>query len=516
MDEAIQEIIQEITARPTKRNEVGLVKTRVAKKYKFAKIPTNAEILEYASRDDLKLLLPLLRKKPVRTISGIAVVAVMARPYPCPGECIYCPRGEDAPQSYTGKEPAALRAKRANYDPYLQVKDRLTQLQSIGHTIDKAELIVMGGTFTAQPFEYQKWFVKRCLEAMQKRSSKNVGITFETRPDFAKERHADEMLSLGVTRVELGVQTIKDSIYEKIKRGHSVRDVTEATQILKDVGLKVGYHMMPGLFSNLDDDLEMFETLFEDERFKPDFLKIYPALVIKGTKLYDMWVKEEFKPYSDEEAIELIVEIKRRMPKWVRTMRVQRDIPSYLIEAGVKKGDLGELVYQKLKERNLRCKCMRCRDVGHRWYKEGIEVDGGSIEMLDEKYAASEGTEHFLSFEDTKNDALIAYLRLRFPSQNTVGRRNSEARAQWLRSCSRKATALVRELRVLGQAVPIGARIPEAEQHKGFGAALLKRAEELSAESGKEKILVTSAIGTRDYYRRFGYRRVGPYMGKKL
>ncbi|MFH1773788.1 MAG: tRNA uridine(34) 5-carboxymethylaminomethyl modification radical SAM/GNAT enzyme Elp3 [Methanobacteriota archaeon] len=500
---AIEEIIQEIKLFPNKR-EIYRIKIRATKKYRLAKIPTNAEILEHASRGDLKLLLPLLRKKPVRTISGIAVVAAMARPYPCPGECIYCPKGENAPQSYTGKEPAALRAKRANYDPYLQVEDRLTQLQSIGHTIDKAELIVMGGTFTAQPLDYQKQFVNRCLEAMEEFNSKNVGITFEIRPDFAKERHANEMLGLGVTRVELGVQTIKDSVYEKINRGHSVRDVIEATQILKDAGLKVGYHMMPGLFSNFEEDLEMFETLFEDERFRPDFLKIYPTLVIKGTKLYDMWMRGEFQPYNDEEAIGLIAEIKLRMPKWIRTMRVQRDIPSYLIEAGVKKGDLGELVYQELKERNLRCKCIRCRDVGHRWYKEGIEVDEGSINLLDEEYSASEGIEHFLSVEDTSNDTLIAYLRLRFPSQKAHRKEIDEK------------TALVRELRVLGQAVPVGARIPEAEQHKGFGAALLKKAEEISAESGMRKILVTSAIGTRDYYRRFGYRRVGPYMGKKL
>jgi len=500
---AIEEIIQEIKLFPNKR-EIYRIKIRAAKKYRLAKIPTNAEILEHASREDLKLLLPLLRKKPVRTISGIAVVAAMARPYPCPGECIYCPKGENAPQSYTGKEPAALRAKRANYDPYLQVADRLIQLRSIGHTIDKAELIVMGGTFTAQPLDYQKQFVKRCLEAMLKFNSKNVGITFEIRPDFAKERHANEMLGLGVTRVELGVQTIKDSVYEKINRGHSVRDVIEATQILKDAGLKVGYHMMPGLFSNFKEDLEMFETIFSDGRFRPDFLKIYPTLVVKGTKLYEMWKRGEFQTYGNKEALELIVEIKRRMPKWVRTMRVQRDIPSYLIEAGVKKGDLGELVYQKLKERNLRCKCIRCRDIGHRRYRDGIEVDEGSINLLDEEYSASESIEHFLSIEDTSNDILIAYLRLRFPSQKAHRKEIDEK------------TALVRELRVLGQVAPIGARIPEAEQHKGFGAALLKRAEELSAESGMEKILIMSAIGTRDYYRRFGYRRVGPYMGKEL
>jgi elongator complex protein 3 len=521
--QAIQEIIEEIKRNPSKK--IGKIKVEVARKYGLKGIPTNSEILAEVKEEDLPVLGPILMRKPVRTISGIAIVAVMARPYPCPGECIYCPVGEDVPQSYTGREPAALRAKRANYDPYLQVIDRLRQLSQIGHPIDKVELIVMGGTFTAQPRRYQEWFIKRCFEAMntfptadlgetstplkkvqeenERAAVRNVGLTIETRPDFAKEEQVDAILRMGVTRVELGVQTLYDSVYERIKRGHIVRDVVEATRIAKDAGLKVGYHMMPGLFSGFEEDLKIFGRLFKDEGFRPDFLKIYPTLVIKGTYLYELWKRGEFQPYSDEEALELIGEIKKTMPKWVRTMRIQRDIPSSLIEAGVKKSDLGDLVYRRLRKEGLRCRCIRCRDIGHLMYKEGIEM-GNKIEIVDEKYEASEGIEHFLSVEDTKNDALIAYLRLRFPSKKAH------------RQEVREGTALVRELRVLGPMVPIGERAERAEQHRGWGEALLRRAEDISREHGMKNVLITSAVGTREYYRRRGYRRNGPYMGKSI
>lgn len=515
---AAAEIIQKIKESKTlDRMAVERIKNEAARKHRLNRILTNSEILAQAKGSDLELLLPLLRRKPVRTLSGIAVLAVMARPHPCPGECIYCPRGENAPQSYTGFEPAALRAKRANYDPYAQVSDRLAQLAAIGHPVDKSELIIMGGTFTAQPREYQEWFVKRCLQAMNEFSSsksvasdltltkvqelsekarvRNVGITFETRPDFAKREHVAAMLEMGVTRVELGVQTLSDEVYKKINRGHSVSDVAEATKALKDAGLKVGYHMMPGLFSDFAEDLRTFKELFSDERFKPDMIKIYPVLVVKGTKLYEMWKRGEFKPYSDEEALKLICEIKKILPSWVRTMRIQRDIPAQLIEAGVKKSDLGELVHQRLKEQGARCRCIRCRDVGHRVYRDGVKVNEKEIEIKSEAYQASEGDEHFLSAEHEASDSLVAYLRLRFPSSED---------------------AFVRELRVLGQSVPIGAKSFEAEQHRGWGEALLKRAESLAAQRGSRRLLVTSAIGAREYYKRFGYSKTGCYMGKEL
>jgi len=314
------------------------------------------------------------------------------------------------------------------------------------------------------------------------------------------------MLEFGVTRVELGVQTIHDQIYEKIKRGHTIKDVIEATRGLKDSGLKVGYHMMPGLFSDFESDLEIFDTLFTDESFKPDFIKIYPTLVIKGTKLFDMWKNGEYAPYSDEEAVDLVTEIKKKMPTWMRTMRIQRDIPVQLIEAGVKRGDLGNLVYKRLEESGSKCRCIRCRDAGHLAYKKGIEI--GEIKILKEVYRASGGKEYFISAEDVKNDALIAYLRLRFPSKN-AGREDRRKEIG-------EKTAIIRELRVLGKMVPIGKEIKKAEQHKGLGARLIKEAENVSITNGKDDVLITSAIGTRGYYRKRGYGTFGPYMRKKL
>ncbi|MEE8359147.1 MAG: tRNA uridine(34) 5-carboxymethylaminomethyl modification radical SAM/GNAT enzyme Elp3, partial [Candidatus Hydrothermarchaeales archaeon] len=345
------------------------------------------------------------------------------------------------------------------------------------------------------------------VEAQRKNETakvRNVGITFETRPDWAKERHVDEMLGFGVTRVELGVQTLNDAVYEKIERGHRVKDVVDATQILKDSGLKVGYHMMPGLFTDFDGDIEIFRSVFNDERFMPDVIKIYPTLVIKGTGLYRLWKKGEFTPYSDEEAVELVTEIKKMMPKWIRTMRIQRDIPSGLIEAGVKKSNLGELVYKKLGDEGVSCRCIRCRDIGHRTYKEGIKFNEDDLEVLVTRYNASGGIEHFISIEDRGNDALIGYLRLRFPSEKA---HRKEVTPE---------TSIIRELRVLGQATPLGTVLDEATQHRGFGATLIQKAEEISGKSDKNIVLITSAIGTREYYKKFGYSRVGPYMEKTL
>ncbi|MEE9594924.1 MAG: tRNA uridine(34) 5-carboxymethylaminomethyl modification radical SAM/GNAT enzyme Elp3, partial [Candidatus Hydrothermarchaeales archaeon] len=394
------------------------LKNRAAKKYGLSRVPAHSEILGYASEDEIDFLLQKLRRKPIRTLSGVAVVAAMARPYTCPGKCIYCPRGEGAPQSYTGEEPAALRAKQAEYDPFQQVSHRLNQLRNIGHPIDKVELIIMGGTFPAQPEEYQEWFVKRCFDAMnsfdesdgsdgsllksqsynENAAVRNVGVTVETRPDYAKVNDVDHMLRLGVTRVELGVQSLSDEVYSKVNRGHSIEDVVEATRILKDAGLKVCYHMMPGLFTDMDGDREMFRSLFEDPRFKPDALKIYPTLVLEGTELYELWRDGKYEPYTDDEALDLLVDVKRMMPKWVRTMRIQRDIPARLITAGVRKGDLGELVRKRMAVLGERCRCIRCRDAGHLSYRDGIKVDNGDLFV--EEYDASNGKEYFISTED--------------------------------------------------------------------------------------------------------------------
>ncbi|MCD6469630.1 tRNA uridine(34) 5-carboxymethylaminomethyl modification radical SAM/GNAT enzyme Elp3 [Candidatus Bathyarchaeota archaeon] len=527
MDKTIcREIIKYLMSIPNPSlKDVNVAKIRIAEKYGLSTIPSNSELIHCLKPEEKRRLLKVLRRKTVRTISGVTIVAAMTKPWPCPRKepCAYCPGGPSygVPQSYTGHEPAAMRGLQHDFDPYRQVKHRIKQLEAIGHTVDKVELIIMGGTFPAMPIDYQEYFIKECLDAITdvrsssleeaKRNAevsriRNVGITVETRPDWCKEPHVDRMLSFGVTRVELGVQNIYDDIYALVNRGHTVKDVIEATRILKDSGLKVVYHMMPGLpGSDFDRDLEAFRRIFSDPMFRPDMLKIYPCLVIKGTKLYDWWIKGLYRPYTTEEAAELIAEIKKMVPEWIRIMRIQRDIPAYLIEAGVKMSNLREIALKKLRAKGMRCRCIRCREVGHRWLKDHVKPDPENIKVLVRDYEASEGKEFFISVEDPINDVLIGYLRLRIPS--------SKAHRPEI---ANKKASIIRELRVLGPLVPVGKRSSEEYQHKGCGKLLLKKAEEISVEQDCKKILVTSALGTKRYYMRFGYSYDGPYMSKNL
>lgn len=531
----------------TKR-DLEKAKHKACRDYNLKKFMSNANILENATPDERKKIAAVIRKKPTRTISGVAIVAVMCKPHKCPhGRCLYCPESETAPPSYTGEEPAALRARMYKFDPYLQVYNRLLQLESIGHPLDKVELIIMGGTFPSYFLDYQEWFVTKCLQAMNdfgvkevsvnNNSSENlrksdltdrikipaeftylndvqkknenseircVGMTFETRPDYCKIEDIDRMLEMGVTRVELGVQTIYNYIYKRIERGHTVEDTIESARILRDSGIKVAMHLMPGLFADFDRDLRIFKRLFSDERFKPDMLKIYPCLVTKGSKLHEMWEKGEYSPYTSEEAVDLIVEIKKILPKWVRTMRIQRDIPSPLIEAGVKKSNLGELVYKKIHSQDINCKCIRCREVGHK-ASYGIEPELNNVKFLKEEYRAGAGDELFLSFEDTKKDILIGFLRLRIPSLKAHRPEIDDK------------TALIRELHVYGSMIPLGEKDENAWQHMGYGEKLLSEAQKIASEVyDMDKIIVTSGIGVRNYYRKFGFKKLGPYMAKNL
>lgn len=543
MQEAYRFIINEILEGRIKTNkDLEKAKHRACKEFNLPQFISNAQILENASIEERIKIAPLIKKKPTRTLSGVAVVAVMCQPHQCPhGRCIYCPESDKAPPSYTGEEPAALRARRYKFNPYLQVYNRLMQLESIGHPLDKVELIIMGGTFPSSALCYQEWFVTGCLEAMNDFGVKKskissdqgkysnlmeypqlfrylediqelneqsqvrcVGMTFETRPDYCKTQDVDRMLQMGVTRVELGVQTIYNFIYRRIQRGHRVEDVVESSRILRDSGIKVAMHLMPGLFADQERDLRIFNRIFTDSRFKPDMLKIYPCLVTKGSKLYELWQEGSYKPYTTEEAVNLIVKIKDMLPKWVRTMRIQRDIPSPLIEAGVKKSNLGELVYQKLEDENLNCQCIRCREVGHR-ASQNLTPQLDHIKLLNEKYQAGEGQEIFISYEDVASDILIGFLRLRMPSSQAHRKEVDEK------------TALIRELHVYGSMVSLGDKKDELWQHQGYGEGLLMEAERIASETyDKNKIMVNSGIGARDYYRKFGYKKEGPYMVKLI
>ena len=520
----IIELLMEMPA-PTKR-DVDKLKIKIAGKHSLDKIPSNAEIIKHLEPEESAKLLHVLRRKTVRTISGVTVVAVMTEPSPCPKEepCAYCPGGpaEGVPQSYTGHEPAALRGAQNSYNPYEQVRTRIEQLEAIGHKVDKVEIIVMGGTFPSTPLEYQTSFVKGCLDAITKQKSgsldeakklaetsqvRNVGITVETRPDWAKEEHIDRMLSMGVTRVELGVQNVYDDIYVGINRGHQVKDVVEATRIMKDAGLKIVYHLMPGLpGSSFERDLKGFKEVFANPQFKPDMIKLYPCLVVKGTKVFDWWEQGDYQPYNTDKAAQLIAELKKFVPPWVRIMRVQRDIPANLIEAGVKLSNLRQIALEKLGIEGLRCRCIRCREVGHRWLRDKVKPDPERIEIRTIREEASGGQELFISAEDTVNDVLLGFIRLRIPSENA-------SRPEIVY----ETTAVVRELRVFGPLVPVGKHVAGAWQHKGYGNVLLSEAERTVKEDyNRNKIVVTSALGTKQYYKQFGYSYDGPYVSKEL
>ncbi|AWR96425.1 tRNA uridine(34) 5-carboxymethylaminomethyl modification radical SAM/GNAT enzyme Elp3 [Acidianus sulfidivorans JP7] len=465
-------------------------------------------------------------KKPVRTISGVAPVSVMTHPHRCPhGKCIFCPGGVDygTPQSYYGKEPTLMRAIENNYHPYYQVRSRLNQYMINGHIPDKVELIIMGGTFLSTPIDYQDWFVTNALEAMnnfprdkdqsfvylEDAQTKNetadircVGITVETKPDWGKEWHANQMLRLGVTKVELGVQTIYDDILQKTNRGHTVKDSIESTQILKDSGFKIVYHIMLGLpGSDPDKDLNTIKEIFSNPDFMPDMLKIYPTLVVETAPLAEIWKKGMYTPYETETLLEIISEAYRYIPKWVRIMRIQRDIPANIILAGNQKGNLRELAEKRAEEKGIQINEIRYREVGIAWIHR--KQSPSNIKLNKIEYEASKGIEEFISFE-SENNLVIGYLRLRKP-YNSIRKEIDEK------------TTIVRELHVYGEEVPIGEKNEKAFQHKGYGSKLLEEAERISVEKfDAKKIAVLSGIGVREYYRKKGYIKEGPYMVKFL
>ncbi|HON80975.1 MAG TPA: tRNA uridine(34) 5-carboxymethylaminomethyl modification radical SAM/GNAT enzyme Elp3 [Methanoregulaceae archaeon] len=516
-----REIIDQLLSRDIPPSDVTRVKVEVCGKHGLPTIPRNSDLLAAALPGERDRLRTVLLVKPTRTLSGVAPVAVMTSPFPCPhGKCLPCPGGPDhpfqSPQSYTGEEPAALRARLHGYDPYRQVQSRLEQFEQLGHHVDKVELIVMGGTITARPPEYQEWFVASCVKAMNEyrghpapegagpatlfrgneyAAVRCVATTFETRPDWCGTGEISRMLSLGVTKVELGVQHIDDAILAFNRRGCTTEDTVTANRLLRDAGLKVGFHVMPNLpGSTPGQDCRLFEELFRNPSFRPDFLKIYPTLVTPGSEIEQLWEEGRYSPYDEDTLIDLIAYGKSLLPDYVRLQRIQRDIPAKLIVAGSRHSNFRQLCQQRLSSWNKRCRCIRCREAGR-------FPAGGPAELRWDGYDCAGGREHFISA--VSGDALVGFARLR-----TGGLR-------W-RDEVREA-ALLRELHVYGSIVPLGmAPLPDQRQHRRTGRELLGLAEDIAAGAGYREVAVMSGIGVRPYYRRQGYERRGPYMIKDL
>ena len=526
--------------------DLATFKRKVGKKYRIL-CPSNVDLLEIYHKlvgkkriEPLKNIEKLLRTRPIRSLSGIVNVSVLTKPYPCPGKCIYCPSQKGIPKSYLKGEPAVQRAILTNFNPYLQVQTRLKSLEKTGHPIDKIELRIIGGTWSYYPKQYQTWFVKRCfkaaneyeknekckmkneklqfkiqnLETEQKLNEKAkcriIGITIETRPDYVDFKEIERMRNLGITGVELGVQSIYDDILKLNKRGHNIKSTIKATRLLKDAGFKVSYQMMPNLpGSDFKRDIKMFQELFSNPDFRPDFLKIYPLALVKEAPLYRQYKKGKIKVYSHKDLIKLLIEIKREIPFWCRIQRIIRDIPSKdIVAGGVKISNLREVVQKEMREKGLKCKCIRCREVRDRDSPVGTVPE--KLYLFREDYPASGGKEIFLSFESIKADKrrlstpinadrkLYALLRLRIPSQFFQKKKHSFKILD--------DAAIIREVHTYGQMVPVGEK-SLSPQHRGLGKKSIKIAEGITKkEFGVKKIAVISGIGVRNYWRNLGYK----------
>ncbi len=502
-----------------------------------AMTPRNADIRDYyetlvnakkIKRD--KAFEKALKSKKVRTLSGVAVVAVLTKSHPCRGKCLYCPTEKSMPKSYLSNEPAVMRAMSVKFDPYSQVQKRLRALEINGHDIDKIELIVMGGTFSDLPKKYQHNFIKECYRAAndypratketefplgnsvsklakeQKRNEKAkhriIGLTLETRPDTLDEKEIQFYRELGATRVEIGVQSIYDDVLKKNKRGHAAEQTKTATKLLKNAGFKVGYHMMPGLPGSAPGkDLEMFKEIFSNSDFQPDLVKIYPCVVTGNSALYDLWKKKKYKALTNAQAEKLISEIKKTVPPYVRISRLIRDIPATSIIAGPNISNLRQIIQNK----GVKCNCIRCREV------RGSYAPEDKIVLRRINYDASGGKEIFLEYVSPNGKKLYSLLRLRIASLPRLSLRK-------VRRLSLEASyAIIREVHTYGKIVSLGSRNKKSPQHAGLGKKLILEAERIAKqEFGCGKISVIAGIGAREYYRKLGYKLQGTYMAKKI
>jgi elongator complex protein 3 len=490
--------------------------------HKSALVAVYRELVESGEWDVDERLLAAIRLKPVRTLSGVTTVTVLTKPYPCPGKCIFCPDDIRMPKSYLPDEPGAMRAVENNFDPYAQVASRIEALESVGHPTDKIELLILGGTFSSYRRDYQAWFVQRCFEAMnatltpdpsplgggvgvreahllnESAAHRNVGLSVETRPDEVTPDELAWFRSLGVTKVQMGAQSLDDQILARNQRGHTVADLHHAVALLRAGGFKIVLHWMPNLLgATPDSDREDFPRLWEG--LCPDEIKIYPTQLLENAPLYEIWKRGEYHPYSTEELINLIADVKPTIPRYCRVNRIIRDIPSTHVVEGNRRTSLRQDVQAELKRRGMRCDCIRCREVR----EEKVEAE--SLHLDDLVYHPDGAEEHFLSFV-TPGDRIAGFLRLSLPGVDSPSTGLKDL----------QGTAIVREVHVYGQALGVGKEQNGAAQHAGLGTRLLAEANRIASEKGYRRMAVIAAVGTRQYYLERGFERGELYLTKNL
>lgn len=493
---------------------------------KAALVAAYKELVDSGAMQADTVLLERIRMKPMRTLSGVTTVTVLTKPYPCPGKCIFCPTDVRMPKSYLPDEPGAMRALEHKFDPYEQVTNRIRALKNLGHPTDKIELLILGGTWSSYRRDYQEWFIARCFDAMngtldvpavepmptapfaldlaklqkvnESAPHRNVGLVIETRPDEITPDEIKWLRHLGVTKVQMGAQSFDDHILEINKRGHDVECTRHATALLRAAGFKIVLHWMPNLLgATPQSDRDDFARMWQN--FCPDEIKIYPNQLLANAELYEYWQRGEFQPYTTDELIQLIADIKPTIPRYCRVNRVIRDIPSTNVVEGNRRTSLRQDVYAELKRRGQRCRCIRCREV------KGKTVELDSLQLHDHAYLAGRAEEHFISF-DTNEDGLAGFIRLSLPSQDSPDTGMTDL----------VGAALIREVHVYGQSLPVGAEKSGAAQHVGLGTRLLEEAEAVARQKGFRKLAVISAVGTRQYYLDRGFERGDYYLLKNL
>lgn len=465
-------------------------------------------------------LLARIRMKPVRTLSGVTTVTVLTKPYPCPGRCVFCPTDARMPKSYLPDEPGAARAYQNAFDPFDQVHSRLESYTALGHPTDKIELLILGGTWSAYQPDYQEWFIHRCFDALNEVDSatldeaqarnetaahRNVGLVIETRPDKITPAELARLRRLGVTKVQMGAQSLDDRILELNRRGHTTAETLRATALLRAAGFKIVLHWMPNLLgATPESDRTDFARLWSGG-YNPDEIKIYPTQLLENAELYTHWQQGEYTPYTTEELVNLIADVKPTIPPYCRVNRIIRDIPSTHVVDGNRRTSLRQDVLAELVRRGQRCNCVRCREV------RGQSVTPSELQLIDTVYHPAYAAEHFLQFV-TPADRIAGYLRLSLPDEDApaLGMPDLEDAG------GRKSTALIREVHVYGQALAVGAESEGAAQHIGLGTALLERASQLAREAGFKHLAVIAAIGTRRYYEARGFRPGELYLIKEL
>jgi elongator complex protein 3 len=489
---------------------------------KYALVAAYNEMIEKGELEPDGELLARIRMKPVRTLSGVTTVTVLTKPYPCPGKCIFCPDDVRMPKSYLPDEPGAMRGLHHQFDPYDQVASRLEALEAVGHPTDKIELLILGGTWSSYRRDYQEWFIKRCFDALngvkveydaekikkgeldesqrinENAAHRNVGLVIETRPDEVTPDELAWLRYLGVTKVQMGAQSLDDEILALNKRGHTVQELRDAMALLRAGGFKIVLHWMPNLLgATLASDELDFQRLWDG--IAPDEIKIYPTQLLENTELYPYWERNEYKPYTTDELISLLANIKTSIPRYCRANRVIRDIPSTNVVEGNKRTSLRQDVHIEMRKRGTKCECLRCREV------RGKAIDIHKLDLDDLVYSAEHAEEHFISFV-TPDDNVAGFLRLSLPDEDAPNTGISDL----------DRAAIIREVHVYGQSLEVGAEKHGSAQHAGLGTRLLEEAEQVALKSGFERIAVIAAVGTREYYLGRGFTRGELYLTKEI